>query len=225
MKQNPLFQMRTLFDPTSVDWANTNLAEKCALMEKCFPSGRYRNLRSGSLLIFCSAARGMFPRKAEGMSDEEYEKHSERVDRENPPIPNEILTISIGLYLSRSLDPSFAFPIRPDEVQAIINDLALLKDKRRRRTKSLRSLLNQNFGGNTREFFDHPSYEGEQSDMATKRERLKIVLDQGYSALEVLYLHLLDYRSMGAGYVHVVSAAPESAFALLWDTGKLMIKN
>jgi hypothetical protein len=54
-----------------------------------------------------------------------------------------------------------------------------------------------------------------------KRETLRLIAEEGITPLELLFCHGLEYSEM-QNYNHVVKEAPNSAFALCWEKGRMV---
>ncbi len=74
---------------------------------------------------------------------------------------------------------------------------------------------------NTGDFFDSLDSHSKVIPNEKKRETLRSIVEQGISPLELLYFHVLEYSEM-QNYSHVLMEAPNSAFALCWEKGRMV---
>jgi hypothetical protein len=124
-----------------------------------------------------------------------------------------------GLYLNKSIDPTFEFPDSYNNFLSIWSELEEIKDKRKKKYKKIEKIRANIVKFYSREFFD--KYDGGSQDISniSKREKLKIINENSITPLELLYAHCIEYSEM-KNYAHVVKEAPYSAFALCWDRGE-----
>jgi len=221
MTNNTLFNLKTLFDPLSNEWEETDFQEKRDLISKIFYKSSPRTgFRSAALKLFLMEARDTNPLD-DSASIEEYSRHMDKVNKENPEIPLNHLILAIGLYMNKSFMPDFNFPITSAEVDAFNQDMQKLKDGRTKRRKEIDDYIFEKEGNYGRELFDHLSHEGESTSIEEKRKKLKNAAGHGFSPAEFLFVYYYSYSSM-EGYENVVKEAPLSAFELLWVDNKLM---
>ena len=74
---------------------------------------------------------------------------------------------------------------------------------------------------NTRDFFDSLDSHSKVIPNEKKLETLRSIAEQGISPLELLYFHVLQYSEM-QNYSHVLMEAPNSAFGLCWEKGRMV---
>ncbi|HRG77662.1 MAG TPA: hypothetical protein PLX69_24090 [Leptospiraceae bacterium] len=213
MKHGSSFEVKTLFDPLSAEWEKTDYAEKKKLLEETFKGSKFKNHR---LKIFLS------PRKRHALENIEREGNTSTVDSEQYSIESEVshesLLLSVGLYLTKSVYKAFEFPKSINDVKEILMDVNRLKDGRQRRTRECNDILRMTV---TREFFDLISSEGQSSTLPEKRKKLTILQNNGVTPLEILFLHIKNYKAR-TNREEIVYEAPYSAFVLCWNGDELL---
>ncbi|TGM30473.1 hypothetical protein EHQ71_10635 [Leptospira levettii] len=118
--------------------------------------------------------------------------------------------VMVGNYLDFSLLGSSFFGNEDEFIEAKNRSAQWLDG---RKEKGIQSFLFQTIGGNTREFFDNGSHEYTNSNIATKRQKLKSILtDSKFLASDLLAYHYCLYSSMER-YEHVTEETSYSA----WD--------
>ena len=106
-------------------------------------------------------------------------------------------------------------------VLQIQTELEELKDKRKKKYKLIHEIRMKKVRFNTRDFFDWFDSHSKEIPNEKKRETLRSIAKEGISPLELLYFHVLEYSEMQR-YGHVLMEAPNSAFALCWEDGKMV---
>ncbi len=206
MKRNTTYEIKTLFDPLSKEWEETDYEKKRILLVEAFRE--YKKLeRNLALPSFISRIQG------DDLNEDEF--------GDEPLVAYNNILFATGFYLNKLIDQSFEFPNKVKQAKAIVANLKQLKDDRIKRTQELQEIIRTKCRNNTREFFDLPGAEGESSKIPEKIIKLKKLHEHGITPLEILYLHVLYYKSMKT-HDHVVSEAPYSAFALFWDGDQLL---
>ncbi len=200
------FQYKTLFDPFSNYWKETNYITKKEMMVKIFSKDIDREDRESILRTFYENVHYEF--------DEDKLNLIELMPE--PPLLN--IIIAVGLYLNKSFDNSLSFPLEEDEVKLLSKQLNNLKDKRTKKSKMLSRIRI------TRDLFDFPSAEGQKTNIFEKRNKLKEIIISSksiFTPLELLYYHVFVLYQPMENYEHVVSEAPYSAFALCLNKNTL----
>ena len=141
--------------------------------------------------------------------------------RITPDIPIFLQILAPGLYLNKCIDPNYKFPPNSKSVVQIQTELEELKDKRKKKYKLIHEIRMKKVRFNTRDFFDCMDSHSKEIPNKKKRETLRSIAKEGISPLELLYFHVLEYSEMQR-YGHVLMEAPNSAFALCWDDGKMV---
>ena len=126
-----------------------------------------------------------------------------------------------SFYLNQCIDPNYKFPSDKKSVLQIQTELEELKDKRKKKYKLIHEIRNKKIRFNTRDFFDSLDSHSKAIPNEKKRETLRSIAEQGVSPLELLYFHVLEYSEM-QNYGHVLMEAPNSAFALCWEKGRMV---
>lgn len=202
---------KTIFDPLSEEWSETDYDEKKRLILQIFLDSEF-SLHSRNTAFELYYAKLSID---EASLEEAMAGKPGKIKR-NFMIPIINRVISVGLYLNRTFISDSEFPILQKDVKSLISSLKSLNDRRKKRSKELGNLTMQLYRGNTREFFDFDGSEGKSSGIPEKRSKLQKIIEKGFTPLDLLYMHTIDYDSM-SNYRHVVNEAPCSAFALCWN--------
>lgn len=214
MKNDNLFKLKTLFDPLSSEWEDTNYEGKKKLIKNIFGKNEKIN-KNLSLEVFVSNAMFLNSDGNYVMPDiDEVVKLN--VNNEPPLVTYYNLLLAVGFYLNKSIDKSFEFPDKISKAKWSFIELEELKDRRKKKTRFIHDTLHKNYNGNSRDLFDFPGAEGMSSKIESKIEKLKTLHESGAASIDVLFFHVYQYESM-ENYSHVVDEAPYSAFALCWD--------
>ena len=224
MTNNTLFNLKTLFDPLSDEWRATGFQEKRDLISKIFSKASpYIGFKSAAVKIFLIESRDPNPLD-ENASMEEYGKHMDKVNKENPEIPLENLILAVGLYLNKSFMPDFNFPVSKENINQVRQDMEKLKDGRTKRRKEVDDYFFslENNGNSGRELFDVLSNESKNTSIEEKRIKIQKIADAGFMPIEILNAYFFRYNSM-ENHDDIVKEAPLSAFELLWVDNKLIL--
>lgn len=137
----------------------------------------------------------------------------------NSPLSYEIQILGPGLYLNKCIDPTFKFPDSYGEFLSIWSELEEIKDKRKKKYKKIEEIRSNKVKFYSRELFDRGDGGSRDISGEKKRDKLKLINENGITPLELLYAHCIEYSEM-KNYGHVVREAPNSAFALCWEKGE-----
>jgi len=211
MKNDGIYKLKTLFDPYSPEWEDTNYNKKIELINKILGDNK-KMRRDASLQIFTACARYLNSNNEYVMPESEYMIELDTIDS-IPVVQYNNLLLAVGLYLNKRFVKNFEFPDKIAKAELLASELEFLKDQRRKKTQFVNYIILTKCNNNTLEFFDLYGYEGKSSTITAKIKKLKDLYDSGVVPIDALFSHVYKYESLGT-YDRVVKEAPYSAFAL-----------
>jgi len=202
-----------LFNFKSDDWANTNYNEKKSLLEELFTktSDGLMDLR-----LF------LMDYESQSFEQDYPNDDSDHLDDNNSTVRQINLWdkyFFVGLYLNKSIDPEFKFPLMKIELDNLKERINQLNDKRKSLFKKInKEIFDKNIS--TRELFDFSSSQGERSSPIEKREKLINLNKAGIMPIEVLFFHHIIYSEQDTSMNPWDSVY--DAFDLCWFDGKMV---
>lgn len=217
MKTKHIFELKTLFDPLTLEWEETTYEEKRKLIEDVFGN---KQISDDGFKLLDYINNSMYLNSNGEYIEPTLEEVIKANEEDKQPLVSFYnLLLAVGFYLNKSIDNSFEFPDKIEKVKFLFSRLEELKDGRTKRNRFVYEKIFIKSKDISREIFDLYGEGRDSSKLPGRIEKLKKLNDLGATPIEILFCHVYnDSRGNGKRMFE----APYAAFALCWNGNELI---
>jgi hypothetical protein len=220
MKNDRIFELKTLFDPFSEEWENTNYEEKLKLIQEVIGIDQVTHK---DLVLKNYIVNSMYFNSNGEFEQPTVEDTIEANEEDRQPLVSFYnLLLAVGFYLYRSIDKNFEFPVKVEKAMQLFSELEQLKDGRTKKNQLVyKNIFMKSKINSSAIFALYSEGKSDSLKLPARIEKLKNLHASGATPIEILFCHVFKYESIGNPH-EIINEAPYAAFALCWNGNELL---